>query len=169
MHSQLPSVYYDIFTGITAVAVLIQAFVLLAMFVVLRRLMARVEPIIEQVQPHIPPIVATTRNVVEESAPKVKLALDDLVEVVHRLHTDVERFSATMDEVLKKANAQANRVDEMVTAGIDSATYASQAVQHAIAVPVRQASAVFAGLKAGFDVLRGRNHSHRPPEDEYCE
>ena len=170
MQSQLPPIYYIIFTGITAVAVLIQAFVLLGMFIVLRRILAKVQPIIEQVEPHIPPIVSTTRHLVEESAPKVKVAVDDLVEVAHRLHRDVDHLSAAMDEILKKANAQANRVDEIVSAGIDSAAHATQAVQSAFSVPVRQASALFAGLKAGFDVLRsGRNHSHRPPEDEYCE
>jgi activator of 2-hydroxyglutaryl-CoA dehydratase len=168
--SQLPPIYYIIFTGITCLGVLLQAFVLLGMFLALRRMMAKLHAITDELRPHLGPIIATTRNVIEESAPKIKVAVNDVVEVTHKVRTEADHVSATLDEVLKKANAQANRVDGMVTAGIDSAAHATHAVQHAISVPVRQASALFAGLKAGFDVLLRRNHSSsRPVDDGYGE
>lgn len=170
MHSQLPPIYYIIFTGITCFGVLLQAFVLLGMFLALRRMMAKLHVITDELRPHLLPIVSTTRNVIEESAPKVKVAVSDMVEVTHKLRTEANHVTATVDEVLRKANTQANRVDEMVTAGFDSAAHATHAVQHAISVPVRQASAVFAGLKAGFDVLLRRDHSsNRPVDDGYGE
>lgn len=180
MHSQLPPIYYIIFTGITCFGVLLQAFVLLGMFLMLRGVMARMQTITEELRPHLVPIVSATRNlvvesaptikdVIKESAPRIKTAVNDVVEVTQKLRTDVDHVSATVDALITKANAQANRVDEIVTASIDSAAHATQAVQHAVSVPVRHATAVFAGLKAGFDVLRGKNHSQRPPEDEYCE
>ncbi len=181
MQSQIPPVYYIVFTAITSLGVLMQAFVLLGMFLALRRTMSKLHALTDELRPHVVPLVATTRNLVEESAPKIKnlvedstpkikVAVNDLVEVTHKLRTEVDHVSATLDEVLKKANAQANRVDEMVTAGIDSAAHAIQAVQQVVSVPVRQASALFAGLKAGFDVLRGRNHNHyRPADEDYGE
>ena len=181
MHSQLPPVYYIIFTGITCFGVLMQAFVLLGMFLALRKTMATVNKITEELRPHIVPIVSTTRNVIEESAPtiksviresapKVKVAVNNVVEVTHKVRTEADHVAATVDEILKKANAQANRVDQMVTASIDSASHATHAVQHAVSMPVRQASAIFAGLKAGFDVLLGRNHrNYRPVDDGYGE
>ncbi|MBV8488538.1 MAG: hypothetical protein JO161_09695 [Planctomycetaceae bacterium] len=135
------------------------------------------QAITDELRPHLMPIVSTTRNIIEESAPKIKsvvaesapkikVAVNDMVEVTHKVRTEADHVSATLDEFLKKANAQATRVDGIVTAGIDSAAHATNAVQHAISVPVRQASAVVAGLKAGFDVLLGRNHSSYRPVDE---
>lgn len=170
MHSQLPPIYYIIFTGITCFGVLMQAFVLLGMFLALRRTMATMHAITEELRPHIVPMVSATRHIIEESAPRIKVAVNDLVEVTHKVRTEVDHVSTTLDEVLKKANTQANRVDEMVTAGIDSAAHATHAVQSVISVPVRQASALFAGLKAGFDVLRGKNNSaYVPPDEGYGE
>jgi methyl-accepting chemotaxis protein len=169
MHSQLPPIYYIIFTGITCFGVLMQAFVLLGMFLVLKRTMDKMHAVTEELRPHLLPAVSTARNIIEESAPRIKVAVNDVVEMTHKVRIEVDHVSATVDDLLKKANAQANRVDEMVTASIDSASHATHAVQHAFSVPVRQASALFAGLKAGFEVLRRKNHSERPPEDEYCE
>jgi methyl-accepting chemotaxis protein len=167
MHSQLPPIYYIIFTGITCFGVLLQAFVLLGMYLALRRTTNRLHAVTEELRPHVLPAVATARNLIEESAPKLKEAVNDVVAASHTLRTQAEHVTATLDDVLAKANAQANKVDGMVTASIDSAAYATQAVQHAFSVPVRQASALFAGIKAGFDVLRGRNHSERSTEDPY--
>ena len=169
MQSQLPPIYYIIFTAVTSFGVLLQAFVLLAMFLAVRRLTNRVHAITDQLQPHLLPTVATARNLVEDVSPKLKVATTNILEASHTLRRQADHVTATLDDLLAKTEAQANRVDEIVTASIDSASHATQAVQHAFSVPVRQASALFAGLKAAFDVLRGKNHSQRPPEDEYCE
>jgi hypothetical protein len=166
MHSQLPPIYYILFTAITSFGVLLQAFVLLAMFLAVRRLANRIQVITDELRPHVLPVVVTTRNLVEEVSPKLKVAATNVMEASHTLRSQAEHVTATVDDVLSKANAQANRVDEMVTASIDSAAHATGAVQHAFAVPVRQASALFAGIKAGFDVLLGKNHSSPPPMDE---
>jgi methyl-accepting chemotaxis protein len=169
MQSQLPPIYYIIFTAVTSFGVLLQAFVLLAMFLAVRRLTNRVHAITDQLQPHLLPTVTTARNLVEDVSPKLKVATTNILEASHTLRRQADHVTATLDDLLAKTEAQANRVDEIVTASIDSASHATQAVQHAFSVPVRQASALVAGLKAGFDVLRGKNHSQRPPEDEYCE
>ena len=169
MASQLPPIYYIIFTAVTSLGVLLQAFVLLAMFLAVRRLANRVHAITDQLEPHLVPTVAAARSLVEDVSPKLKVASTNLVEASHTLRRQADHVTATIDDLLDKTAVQANRVDEIVTASIDSASHATQAVQHAFSVPVRQASALFAGLKAGFDVLRGKNHSERPPEDEFCE
>lgn len=169
MASQLPPIYYILFTAITSLGVLMQAFVLLAMFLAVRRLANRVHAITNELQPHLLPTVITARNLIEDVSPKLKVATTNIVEASNTLRRQADHVTATLDDLLAKTEAQANRVDEIVTASIDSASHATQAVQHAFSVPVRQASALFAGLKAGFDVLRGRNHWQRPPEDEYME
>jgi hypothetical protein len=159
MHSQLPPIYYIVFTAITCVGVLLQAGVLLGMYLALRRTTIKLHALTDELRPHIVPAVSTARNLVEDAAPKLKVAAANIMEASQTLRTQAEHVTATLDDVLSKANVQANRVDEMVTASIDSAAYATHAVQHAFSVPVRQASALFAGLRAGFEVLRGRNHS----------
>jgi hypothetical protein len=165
MHSQLPTIYYIIFTAITSAGVLLQAFVLLAMYLAVRRLTNKMHAITDELRPHVVPIVATTRNLIEDVSPKLKVASTNVLEASNMLHRQADHVTATLDDLLDKTKAQANRVDDIVTASIDSASHATYAVQHAFSVPVRQATALFAGLKAGFDVLRGKNHHPHPPED----
>ncbi|HTV66025.1 MAG TPA: hypothetical protein VMD98_10485 [Bryocella sp.] len=169
MASQLPPIYYIIFTAVTSLGVLLQAAVLLAMYLAVRRLANRLHAITDELQPHIVPTVAAARSLVEDVSPKLKVASTNLVEASQTLRRQADHVTTTLDDLLEKTTAQANRVDEIVTASIDSASHATQAVQQAFSVPVRQASALVAGLKAGFDVLRGRSNSHRPPDDEFGE
>jgi len=169
MQSQLPPVYYIVFTAVTSLGVLLQAFVLLAMYLAVRRLTIKLHAVTDELRPHILPTVAAARNLVEDVSPKLKVASTNIVEASRSLRQQAEQVNATIDEVLSKAATQANRVDEMVSASIDSAAHATQAVQHAFAVPVRQASALVAGLKAAFDVLRGKNHTTPKVEDDFGE
>lgn len=169
MASQLPPIYYIIFTAVTSLGVLLQAFVLLAMYLAVRRLVNRMHAISNELQPHLLPTVAAARSLVEDVSPKLKVASTNVLEASQTLRRQAEHVTTTLDDLLEKTAAQANRVDEIVTSSIDSAAHATQAVQQAFSVPVRQASALFAGFKAGFEVLRGKNHSPRPPEDEFCE
>jgi hypothetical protein len=165
MQSQLPPIYYIIFTAVTSLGVLLQAAVLLAMYLAVRRLANRLHAITDEIQPHILPTVATTRNLIEDVSPKLKIASTNLVAASQSLRQQADHVNTTIDDLLKKTAVQADRVDEIVTAGLDSATHATQAVQHAVSVPIRQASALFAGLKAGFEVLRGKNHVPRVDDD----
>jgi len=57
--------------------------------------------------------------------------------------------------LLKKTEAQAERIDEMVTGTLNSIAHATATVQRTVAAPIRQASALFNGLRASFDVFRG--------------
>jgi hypothetical protein len=165
MQSQIPPVYYIIFTAITSLGVLLQAAVLLGMFLAVRRLTTRVHALTDQLEPHIVPAAAAARSLIEDVSPKVKVAATNIVEASHLLRQQAGHVTTALDDLLNKTTAQADRVDKLVSAGIDSASHATQTVQHAFSVPVRQASAVFAGLKAGFVVLRGKNHVSPPPDD----
>jgi hypothetical protein len=59
------------------------------------------------------------------------------------------------------------RVDGMVKGTLDHLTSAVQAIEHGVAVPVRQVNGILNGLRAGVDVLRKKDLSnHREPEDD---
>jgi methyl-accepting chemotaxis protein len=165
MQSQLPPIYYIIFTAVTSFGVLLQAAVLLAMYLAVRRLTNRLHAITDELRPHLVPTVATARNLIEDVSPKLKVASSNVLAASHSLRQQADHVNEAVDALVDMTTKQAARVDEIVSASIDSASHATQAVQHAFSVPVRQASALFAGLKAGFDVLRGKNHAPPVPDD----
>jgi hypothetical protein len=165
MHTELPPVYYIIFTAITSFGVLLQACVLLAMYIGLRQTTSKLHEVTDELKQHALPTIATARDLLQDISPKLKVASTNIVDASKSLRYEAEHVNAAIDDLLHKTSAQAARVDGIVTASIDSAAHATEAVQHAFAVPVRQISAVVAGLKAGFEVLVRKNHAPRAEDD----
>jgi methyl-accepting chemotaxis protein len=154
---QTPQIVFIIFTAVTSVGVLIQAFVLLGMYFAVKKTTDKVHELSDQLKQHLVPTIATTRNLVEEISPKVKVITSNLVEASSTLRSQAEHINKTLVGVADMAEAQASRVDEMATAVLDGLTQATAAVQHGIATPLKQVSGVFNGLRAGMDVLRKKS------------
>jgi hypothetical protein len=58
-------------------------------------------------------------------------------------------------------------VDGMVKSTLDHLTLAVQALEHGVAVPVRQVNGIINGLRAGVDVMRKKTPSnHLDSEDD---
>jgi len=151
---QTPQVIFIIFTVATSIGVLIQAFVLLAMFFAIKKTTGQLHELSDQLKQHLVPTLSTARNLVEDISPKVKVATSNLVEASSILRSQAEHINKTVNEVADVAQAQVARVDEMATAVLDGITQATAAVQHGISTPLRQVSGVLNGLRVGLDVLR---------------
>jgi hypothetical protein len=88
-----------------------------------------------------------------------------VLEVSQTLRVESKRAAGTVDDLLKKAMVQTDRVDEMVTATLNSVAHATATVQRAVSGPVRQVGAVLNGLRAGFDVLRNKEREAHAAAD----
>ncbi|MGA9246123.1 MAG: hypothetical protein WBW03_29585 [Silvibacterium sp.] len=169
MSSQLPPIYYIIFTGVTAAAVLLQTLILLAAFLAVRRIALKLQSTTDEIKKHAIPTIILGRQLLEDVSPKLKIAATNLVEASHSLRHQAKHVSTTVDDLLDKTTVQTARVDEIVTASLDTVIHATRSVQQAVAVPIQWASALFAGLKAGFDVLRGKEPEPRTVTDDFGE
>ena len=65
------------------------------------------------------PILDTTQSVLHDSAPKVKIITENLVETSHMVRSKAVEFDATASDLNPKARAQAARVDGMVTWSVE--------------------------------------------------
>lgn len=155
-----------VFTIFTAVGVLLQAFVLLAMYFAVKKTTDKVHDISDQLKQHLIPTLATSRNLIEDISPKVKVATTNLVEASQVLRSQTEQINQTVSHVAGMAEAQVSRVDEMATAVLDGLTQATAAVQHGITSPLKQVSGVLNGLRAGFDVLRKKERPSHVESDD---
>jgi len=152
MHN-LPPVYYIIFTAITAGAVLLQALVMLALFLVLKKAIGKMIATSEEVKQHALPLVATTRSLVEDISPKLKITTSNLVEVSDKLRVQAGHISETVDTLVSRTDTQIRRVDEMVTGTFNAVDHVTKAVENVVAAPVRRLSAVISALKIGMEVF----------------
>jgi methyl-accepting chemotaxis protein len=151
---QTQQVIMIVFTVVTSIGVLLQAFVLLAMFLALKKSATKALEVSDEVKQHLIPALATTRLLLEDISPKVKVATSNLVEASNVLRSQAQNINKTVNQVADVAQTQVARVDEMATAVLDGITQATAAVQHGIATPLKQVSGVLNGLRAGLDVFR---------------
>lgn len=163
MHHDIPTWVYILFTAVTALGVMLQALVLLLMFFALKGALGRLNEVSKKAEENVLPLLATSRSLLEEVSPKLKVAAQNALEVSQTarevsltLKTESQNVAAAVDDLLKKAAVQADRVDEMVTGTLNSVAHATATVQKAVSGPVRQVGAVLNGLRAGFDVLRSK-------------
>ncbi len=162
-------IIFIIFTAVTSIGVLIQAGVLLGGFLAARKTLKKAEALADQASTHLIPALVSTRHALEDLAPKLKVISANLVEVSTTLKNETSHVSTTFDEMVDKTRHQAERVDEMVTAVLNSIAHATSTIQHGVAAPFRQLSGVFSGLRAGMDVLRSKpRHNHHADEDRFA-
>ncbi len=144
------------FVGMVAVAMVVQAIVVIVMAVGAGKASKRALDIADDLRTKMMPILDMTHSVMHDTAPKVKIITENLVETSHVVRSKAAEFDATASDLNMKTRAQAARVDGMVTSVLNTAAEISDSLQKAAKVPVREFSGLVNGFKAGLDVLVGR-------------
>lgn len=154
-----------LFTALVAVAMLVQAGVLVGMFIAMKAALKRMESLATMAEEHAIPALTAAKSLLDAVSPKLKTAADNVAAASETLRTQTQHVNQALDDVLKKTEAQAARVDEMITGTLNAVADATAAVQRAVTTPVRQVNALLNGLRVGMDVLRGRNREAHAAAD----
>jgi hypothetical protein len=156
-----------VFIAIAAFSILMQAGFTVAMFIAARKTQKKVMGLAEDVRLHALPAIIASRDVIQDITPKLRTIAENLTVVSTTLRAKTEKVGGLVGDVTDRAQAQAVRVDGMVKGTLDHLTSAIQAIEHGVAVPVRQVNGILNGLRAGVDVMRKKDVSnHLDPEDD---
>ena len=159
-----------IFVGMVAVAMVAQAIALIVMAVGAAKARKKGLEIAQELRDKVMPVITGTHEMIRDSAPKVKVITENLVETSHVVRAKARDFDVTASELNLRTRAQVARMDGMVTAVLNTTSEVSDTLQRAIKVPVREFAGLMNGVKAGLDVLVGRvkgfgSSSGRGPRD----
>ncbi len=142
--------------GLIALGMVVQAIAVIVIAAGAAKASKRALEIADQLHTKIMPILDTTQGVLQDSAPKVKIITENLVETSHVVRSKAAEFDVTASDLNSRTRAQAARVDGMVTAVLNTTADISESLQKAVKVPVRELTGLVNGFKAGIDVLVGR-------------
>jgi signal transduction histidine kinase len=149
-----------IFIAVTAAAVVIQAGILVAMYVAVRQATARTEALASEVRTKVLPTVEMAQSMLADLRPKVENIVDNFNDSSAILHGQVERLDATMSDLLDRARLQVIRADELVSRTLDRVEETGDLVQKTVVSPVRQVSGILQGITAGLEFFfAGRRRS----------
>lgn len=164
-----------VFIAVTSAAVLLQAGILAALYLAMRKSSARMEALAVEVKTKALPALETAQSILTELRPKLTVIADNLTETTHSVRSQVERVDATVSDAVDRARLQVIRTDELLSRTLDRVEETSDMVHQTVVSPVRQFSGLIQGVTAGIEFLlggRGRRNggsreARRPvPQDE---
>jgi hypothetical protein len=164
-----------IFIAVTGAAVLLQAGILVAMYLAMRKSTARMEALASEVKTKALPALETAQTLLTEIRPNLQVITENLAEATTLVRAQVERVDATVNDAVDRARLQIIRGDELLSRTLDRVEATSEIVHRTVVSPVRQVSGLIQGVTAGIEFLlgnRGRRNggsreSPRPvPQDE---
>jgi len=162
-----------LFIALTGAAVVLQAGLLAAMYLAMRKTSTRMEALAEEVKSKALPTLEATQSLLAEIRPKVEVIADNLMATSAVVRDEIQRVDAAVNDVVDRARLQVIRADDMLTRTLDRVQETSEIVQRTVTSPVRHVSGVIKGVTVGLEVLlgnrgkNGRSRDRRPvPQDE---
>jgi|SRR5579862_402217 len=165
----------SVFIALTGIAVVLQAGILLAMYLAMRKTGERIEAIATEIKIKVLPTVEQAEAMLKETRPKLEIIAENLQDSTTALRAQVLRVDATVNDVVDRARLQIIRGDELLTRTLDRVEQTSDMVHKTVISPVRQLSGLMQGITVGLEFLfggRGRRNGNgreerRPvPQDE---
>ena len=163
-----------LFIFLTGIAVLLQAGVLLAMYLTMRKTTSELLGLIGEVRTKVMPSIDQAQQIIADVRPKVDVIAENLRETSTTVKAQIERIDATVNDVMDRARLQVIRADELLSRTLDRVEYTSEVVQKTVVSPVRQISGLMQGITVGLEFLfagRRKNGGSREerravPQDE---
>ncbi len=150
------------FVAVAALALLLQAIILLAIFVTVRKAAHAVREEVEDLRSSLMPIIYNSRDLYSRIAPKIEATVEDLSEIAHGLRAQTEAFQSTAVQVLDRVQRQTSRIDIMFSSILDAVDRAGGFVAEAVSKPVRQISGMVASIRAIVESLRNAESAPQP-------
>jgi len=137
------------FVAITTLAVVIQAGVMVGLFLSVRKTSARMEEIATKLETKISPILDSTHDIMADATPKLKDVASNLLESSITMKAQLSRVDATMRDVAERSRLQIIRMDQMLSTTLDKIEETTEMVNQTVISPVKQFSGIVQGLSAG--------------------
>ena len=160
-----------IFTGILAVAVLIQSFLFFGIYRSIRQLTSWMDGLgkdllrnAEVISGKVDEGLATIKAIAEGIKP-IREKLAATTDIVHKRVTELDAFLA---EATNAARLEIVRVQDMIQSASEKTEQTLELLRSGIVTPVNEINAIIRAIRVGIDVLfrRRKNPSSTSPQDE---
>jgi uncharacterized protein YoxC len=152
------------FVIVTALAVVLQAIILIALFLQLRRTAARVEKAIDEVNTRIAPILSRVQVMVEEITPRITGIVSDASDLTHMARSQAQKVDRILSETLERVRLQLIHVDHILTGAMEAVEEAGARLKETVWGPIVNATALVRGIQAGLEFFRTTRQRRDPAE-----
>jgi methyl-accepting chemotaxis protein len=145
-----------------------QTLLLLIFVIAFRRWCERTGKLIEQVTRNVEPVLGAARELMVETRERVALITGNINEISELAKGQMTRIDGFVKDTTERAQLQIVRLDQLVDETMTRVEETTEAIQRGVLAPVREISAITAGVRAGLEFLmrRRRKTVERATQDE---
>src|SRR6202795_798457 len=154
-------IWLQVFIVVASVAIVVQAAMLTAMFLQIKRLSERLERFTGDLESRLTPILSRVQIFLEDTQPKISEMVADAAHVVYLARAQAQKMDRVFTEAADRLRGQLVRADRILTGTLEAVEDVGVQFKRDFWGPVKKASAVVQGIKIGLDVLRSRRSGSR--------
>jgi len=163
--------WLKVFIAVTTFAVVIQAGILVGLYLAVRKSTARMEALANEVKSHALPTMDTVQSFLAEARPKIDAISTNVLESSTLVRNQLARFDATLTDALDRTRLQIIRADELLNRTMDKVEETSEVVHKTVISPLRQVNGLLTAITTGVEVFLGQKRRHPKngmgvPQDE---
>ena len=153
---------------VIVIALIIQTVLMFVLVLTFRKWYNRTNQLIDEVNRNIEPLTRAARDLLVESREKLQVISTNLADITLQVKSQVNRLDSFLTDASDRAHLQLIRLDQLLSNTVGRVEETTEVIQHSILVPVRELSAVLAGVRTALDFLFRRNKSgmERATHDE---
>ena len=152
------------FVVVTALAVVVQAIVLVVLFLQLRRTAARIEQTIADLNMRLTPILSRIQILVEDVSPRISSIVSDAAELTRLARGQAQKVDRILTETMERLRFQLIHVDQILTGAMEAVEEAGSRLRQTILGPVAKATALIRGIQTGLEFFRAARQGREPAE-----
>jgi hypothetical protein len=149
------------FVAITALAFVLQAAAITAIYIQFKRTSRKVERVVDDVHQRVDPILIRAKILVEDAQPRITAMLSDAAEISYLARHQAQKVDRVFSETLERLRLQLAHVDQILTGALETVEDAGKTVRQTVLGPVQSATAVIRGIQTGIEFLRSRRRNRR--------
>ena len=160
-----------VFIAVTSFAVVLQALILAALYLSVRKSTAKMEALATEIKEKALPTMETVQSFLVEVRPKIDTITTNVSESSALVKNQLSRIDATLTDALDRTRLQVIRADELLNRTMDKVEETSEFVHKTVVSPLRHVNGFMAALSTGVEVLLGQKRRHGKngmgvPQDE---
>ncbi|MFZ0038057.1 MAG: hypothetical protein WAK91_11585 [Candidatus Acidiferrales bacterium] len=151
------------FVIIAALAIVIQAVILLGLYVQFKKTSEQMTGIVRDLDSRVSPILLRMNRILDDSEDRISSIVGDAAEVTRIARSQAQKVDRVFTDAVDRLRVQVVRADQILTGALEVLEDTGSRVRRTMQGPVMQVSAVLKGIKVGLDFIRGQQ---RPRSSE---
>ena len=160
-----------VFIGVSSLAIVIQACILVAMYVTTKKTSAQIEKLAAEIRSKALPAVESVQKMIVDNKGRIEEIIENITSASSTARAQLARIDSTLNDVLDRTRLQVIRADELLNRTMDRVEATSDAVHKTVISPLRQVNGLMSAISTGDEVFIGQKRRHPKngagvPQDE---